>query len=108
MLRGVVELVHRNLASSRFIASVHEEACTRCHGCVEICKFKGMEVNEEGIAKVMKDYCMGCGICSSVCPEDAISMVQRSGYHEPYNSGRIYCGILLKIKISWILNPPKV
>lgn len=86
MLRGVVE--HRNLGSSRFIASVYEEACTGCHGCVEICKFKGMEVNEEGIAKVMKDYCMGCGICSSVCPENAISMVQRSDYHEPYNSGR--------------------
>jgi heterodisulfide reductase subunit A-like polyferredoxin len=88
MLRGVVELGHRDLASSRFIASVHEEACTGCHACVEVCRFKGMEVNEEGIARVIKDYCMGCGLCSSACPEDAISMVQRSDWHEPYNSGR--------------------
>jgi ferredoxin len=88
MLRGVVELGYRDLASSRFIASINEEACTGCHACVEVCRFKGIEVNEEGIAKVIKDDCMGCGLCSSACPEDAILMVQRSDYHEPYNSGR--------------------
>jgi Pyruvate/2-oxoacid:ferredoxin oxidoreductase delta subunit len=88
MLRGVVELGHRDLASSRFIASVDEKACTGCHTCVEVCKFKGIEVNEEGIAEVIKDYCMGCGLCSSTCPEDAISMVQRRDCSEPYSSGR--------------------
>jgi ferredoxin len=47
-----------------------------------------MGVNEEGVAKAIKDCCLGCGLCSSVCPEDAISMIQRSNPPEPYNSGK--------------------
>jgi len=88
MLRGVTEFGRRDLASSSFVADVDEDTCTGCGECINICKFEGMELNDQGVAQVIQGNCLGCGICGSVCPEDAISMVHRSDPPEPYNLGK--------------------
>jgi len=88
MLRGATELGHKTLASSRFMAFVDEHCCIGCEECLEICKFKALEMNDQGVAQVIQDGCVGCGLCSSMCPEDAISMVLRTDPLKPYDSGR--------------------
>jgi len=87
MLRGVTELGHKSLASSRFMALVDGDACIGCEECASICKFSGIEICDGNAASVSPKNCVGCGLCASVCPEDAISMIQRENTFEPYEKG---------------------
>jgi len=52
---------------------VDEDTCVGCGECLEVCKFRGMEMTD-GIAKVNQNRCLGCGRCEQVCPNDAISI----------------------------------
>ncbi|MFX1289003.1 MAG: ATP-binding protein, partial [Promethearchaeota archaeon] len=36
-------------------------------------------------ALVNRDLCLGCGLCASVCPEEAISLKPRKDAEEPFN-----------------------
>ena len=59
------------------IALVNELKCNNCKRCVSLCNFNA--INDE--IKINYDKCEGCGLCSYVCPVDAIEMVDReSGY----------------------------
>lgn len=88
MLRGVVELKRNTLASSRFLAKVDLELCSGCGLCQSHCPFGALEYDDQGKAEVIVQQCYGCGLCSTTCPEDAISMVVRSVFREPYDSGK--------------------
>lgn len=87
MLRGVTELGHKSLASSRFIASVNQDGCIGCGECVSMCKFNAVEIGDENVASVSLENCVGCGLCTSVCSEGAISMIQRKESFKPYEKG---------------------
>ncbi len=52
---------------------VDEDTCIGCGECLEVCKFRGMEMTD-GIAKVNQNRCLGCGRCEQACPNDAISI----------------------------------
>jgi len=56
---------------------VDEEKCTYCGRCAEACAFNALAVSE-GIVMVFAELCHGCGGCSFVCPEGAISEMPRS------------------------------
>ena len=59
------------------IASIDIEKCTDCKKCYESCKFGA--ITED--IKLNKESCEGCGVCSYVCPVNAIDMVDRkSGF----------------------------
>jgi len=69
------------MARSNFEPKVDHEACTLCLSCNEICPTKAiMEVSEkttsgtEARIIVQESQCIGCGLCSTHCPEDAIHM----------------------------------
>ena len=87
MLRGVTEMGHKSLASSRFMALVDGDACIGCEECASICRFNAIEMGDENVASVSLENCFGCGLCVSVCSEDAISMNQRENPFEPYEKG---------------------
>lgn len=87
MLRGVTELGHKSLASSRFMAAVDEDTCTGCETCASICSFMAIEIDDENTAAVSLESCVGCGLCTSACPEEAISMIQRENADIPYEKG---------------------
>ena len=53
---------------------VDEELCVGCEECLEVCKFRSMEMHD-GIAMVNQNRCLGCGRCEQVCPNDAISII---------------------------------
>ncbi len=62
-------------APSRFRAVVDEQACTGCEDCLERCFFDALEMDEnERVARVRAERCMGCGLCQLACDPVAISM----------------------------------
>ncbi len=52
-------------------AEVEEALCTLCERCIDSCFYNALSVENE---RIVVDDCWGCGICSCVCPEGAISM----------------------------------
>jgi 2-oxoglutarate ferredoxin oxidoreductase subunit delta len=60
---------------------VDENLCKACELCLESCPQHVIGLNAEIItprgfhpAHLIKDECTGCGICSLVCPEAAITV----------------------------------
>ncbi len=51
---------------------VHEEKCTACGDCVEVCPVEAIEVVDE-MAQV-DDNCTLCGLCVDACAYDAIDL----------------------------------
>lgn len=50
------------------------EKCTLCGECVDICRFSAISEKEDGEIIIDPISCEGCGVCSYICPVDAIEM----------------------------------
>jgi MinD superfamily P-loop ATPase len=55
-------------------AHIHIEECNRCKECIEICRFDAITENKDGEIIIDTISCEGCGVCSYICPVDAIKM----------------------------------
>lgn len=55
---------------------INNELCVKCQKCVMICHESEHDALSfvDGEIKVDKDKCVGCSLCSHVCPKNAISM----------------------------------
>ena len=51
--------------------------CVGCGVCVSVCPFEAIEINGAGVAEVDKDRCTGCGKCAKECPREVISIHDR-------------------------------
>ena len=51
--------------------------CIGYGDCVEACAFGAIEICN-GIAKVNREKCVGCGACSKVCPKNIIEMIPKA------------------------------
>jgi len=56
------------------ISSVDQEKCISCMTCVRACPYHAPYVNVNGKAEIAAAACMGCGICASECPAEAIQL----------------------------------
>lgn len=56
------------------VSSVDQEKCISCMTCVRACPYHAPFVNAENKAEIAAAACMGCGICSSECPAQAIQL----------------------------------
>lgn len=56
------------------IPSVDEVKCTHCGKCVEVCQYHAIAVLGQKTL-VFPQLCHGCGSCTAMCPEGAISEV---------------------------------
>ncbi len=54
------------------IPSISRDKCNSCRKCAEACRFNALAVLPTGIM-LFPQLCHGCGACSLVCPQDAIS-----------------------------------
>lgn len=54
-------------------AVIHNERCVLCRKCQEMCRFDAIEQTEHGY-RVREYACEGCGVCSYVCPHEAVTM----------------------------------
>ncbi|MBD3348213.1 MAG: 4Fe-4S dicluster domain-containing protein [Candidatus Eisenbacteria bacterium] len=56
----------------------HADRCIQCSQCWVFCPDVAIRLDDEGkVCGIDYDYCKGCGLCASVCPEkaNAIEMV---------------------------------
>ena len=51
-------------------------ACIGMGNCVKACQFGAMEI-VNGVAKVNRDKCVGCGACADTCPKSIITMIPK-------------------------------
>lgn len=52
------------------------DACARCYGQFRCPAF--VQNPESGKASIREDFCSGCGVCASICPFNAISILEES------------------------------
>lgn len=55
-------------------AIVDESLCIGCNICTVVCPYGAVKKDEKEIARVNEDLCKGCGVCAARCPQHAISM----------------------------------
>ena len=65
------------LAKSNYIAEIDSEECTACGVCAdERCQMDAISEDDDNYL-VLKELCIGCGVCTIACPTDAITLIQR-------------------------------
>ncbi|MHA1374092.1 MAG: 4Fe-4S binding protein [Promethearchaeota archaeon] len=65
------------MIKSDFIAYTDLVKCNDCGFCEEYCNFGARKFNNEKLA-FLPEYCFGCGLCVSKCPEKAITLKRTS------------------------------
>lgn len=53
---------------------VDKEKCIGCGVCVSICPVEAISFDSDGKAKIDKVKCIHCGACQASCPVDAIDL----------------------------------
>ncbi|MBW1847101.1 MAG: 4Fe-4S binding protein [Deltaproteobacteria bacterium] len=63
--------------NSHYYAVIDEEECTACGTCAdERCQVNAIEEGED-VYEIVPEKCIGCGICISTCPSDAIKLIHK-------------------------------
>ena len=58
------------------VLSVDPEKCIKCQTCVKTIACPALIKKADGLIETDLTQCVGCGMCASVCPKDAIKEVQ--------------------------------
>ena len=59
------------------VPTVNYESCDYCGKCAEACEYNALVVVPQKEVMVFPELCHGCGLCSLVCPQGAISETSR-------------------------------
>jgi len=89
------------------IPKVDEAKCTYCGKCAEVCAYNAIAVLKEKVL-VFPELCHGCGACSYLCPESAITEEGREvGIVERGNSGNLEL-VQGRLAIGEAMAPPVI
>ncbi len=80
VLRSINELGLNasDVINSYYYAEIDPDKCTVCGTCMdERCQVGAIEEVEETY-RVIKDKCIGCGLCVTTCPSDAVRLVRKT------------------------------
>jgi MinD superfamily P-loop ATPase len=87
------------------VPKVDEVKCTYCGKCAEVCAYNAIAVLKNKVL-VFPELCHGCGACSYLCPESAISEEGKGiGVVETGNSGNVEL-IQGRLAIGELMAPP--
>ncbi len=64
------------VAHSDYVVETDETMCDQCGECIDRCAPGARELRDETMAYDV-DACLGCGLCVTTCPMEAISMVPK-------------------------------
>ncbi len=59
-----------------FIRETDVDACIGCGACETICPVDAVHMVDDK-ARIDLEWCIGCGVCAVGCPSNAISIVRR-------------------------------
>jgi Pyruvate/2-oxoacid:ferredoxin oxidoreductase delta subunit len=68
--------IHAEVLTSKLVAMDDATRCDDCGDCVPRCVFQARIMVDDKLVFDL-EKCFGCGLCASVCPQDAIKMVPR-------------------------------
>jgi len=89
------------------IPKVDETKCTYCGKCAEVCAYNAIAVLKSKVL-VFPELCHGCGACSYLCPESAITEEGREvGVVEGGESGNLEL-IQGKLNVGEAMAPPVI
>lgn len=87
------------------IPLIDEDKCTYCKKCMEICRFGAIAIVGKTVL-TFPELCHSCGGCIAVCPEDAVSEMDRElGKIERGNLDLIEF-IGGRLKVGEVMSPP--
>jgi len=77
MLRGINELGITDAINSHYYAEIDPDVCVACGTCAdERCQINGIEEGEDSY-RIIRERCIGCGLCITTCPSEAIRLVRK-------------------------------
>ncbi|MBF0530243.1 MAG: 4Fe-4S binding protein [Deltaproteobacteria bacterium] len=77
VLRALKGLNYPQAVNSHFYAEIDPDKCALCGLCrEERCQIDAI-VEDENTYRVIKDRCIGCGLCATTCPSEAIRLVRK-------------------------------
>jgi NAD-dependent dihydropyrimidine dehydrogenase PreA subunit len=77
VLRAITELGVLDAVNAYYRAWIDPDLCAGCGLCRdERCQVAAIEEQEEGF-RVIETRCIGCGLCVTTCPTEAISLVRK-------------------------------
>ncbi len=63
--------------NSYYYAEINSEECTACGVCKdERCQVAAIEDGDDTY-RIIRERCIGCGLCVTTCPEEAISLIRK-------------------------------
>ena len=71
-------------------------ACIGLGNCVKACQFDAMHI-VDGVAKVDRSKCVGCGACADSCPKSIIKMIPESQKVMPACGSKDKGAVVMKI-----------
>lgn len=107
LLKGLIEYNNpRSFVKSNFITDINHSLCTKCSLCIDICPVRAMYLylghdgtGTEKNVQLIPERCIGCGLCTSHCPTDAISLKRVREYIPEKTIGKAW-GRFLREKVS--------
>ncbi|MBN2438057.1 MAG: 4Fe-4S binding protein [Deltaproteobacteria bacterium] len=65
------------VVNSHYYAEIDPDQCTRCGLCADKrCQVGAIEAGEDAY-RIIRDRCIGCGLCISTCPAEAIRLIHK-------------------------------
>jgi 4Fe-4S ferredoxin len=74
---------------------INSDLCPKgCQKCLEVCPVDAVGVNSDGKVYAKDMYCIYCGACRLVCPEEKALEIERTAIiHSPIDSGAWHRGL---------------
>ena len=80
VLRSITELglSASDVINSYYYAEIDRDECSACGTCMdERCQVRAIEEDGEAY-RVIRERCIGCGLCVSTCPSEAVRLVRKA------------------------------